>query len=125
MIISRFWIVINPGWPFIGASPNGIVECSCCGRKVLEIKCPYCHRDSSIVTAAKEDSKIEMDGILSLDKAHSYYYYQVQMRVISSILIFVHAHLHLRVIKKMCILNGLRRRLHSEMKLVHQKQNDF
>ena len=34
-------LVINPQWPFIGASPDGLIDCSCCGRGVLEIKCPY------------------------------------------------------------------------------------
>jgi len=24
--------VINPQWPFIGASPDGVIECDCCGR---------------------------------------------------------------------------------------------
>ena len=38
-------LVINPQWPFIGASPDGVVECKCCGKGVLEIKCPYSHRE--------------------------------------------------------------------------------
>ena len=81
--VSDSGLVINPEWPHIGASPDGVVECTCCGKGVLEIKCPYCHRDSSIVTAAREDPKFclkEVDGVLSLDKAHSYYY-QVQTQL--------------------------------------------
>jgi len=50
-------LVINPEWPFIGASPDAVINCSCCGRGILEIKCPYCHRDSPVVTAAGEDPK--------------------------------------------------------------------
>ena len=30
-------LVINPQWPFIGASPDGIINCTCCGKGVLEI----------------------------------------------------------------------------------------
>lgn len=76
-------LVINPQWPFIGASPDGVIECSCCGKGVLEIKCPFCHRDSSIISAAKEDPKFclkEVDGKLTLDETHSYYY-QVQTQL--------------------------------------------
>ena len=25
--------------PYMGASPDGIVSCSCCGKGVLEVKC--------------------------------------------------------------------------------------
>ena len=28
--------------PYIGASPDGLVCCSCCGEGVLEVKCPLC-----------------------------------------------------------------------------------
>jgi len=57
--------VLNPEWPFIGASPDGVI---CCGKGVLEIKCPYCHKDSTIVAAARDDPKFcleEVDGILA------------------------------------------------------------
>jgi len=27
---------------FLGASPNLLVECSCCGKGILEVKCPCC-----------------------------------------------------------------------------------
>ncbi|XP_077553350.1 uncharacterized protein LOC144168189 [Haemaphysalis longicornis] len=33
-------------WQFFAASPDGLVECSCCGRGVLEIKCPCKHRNA-------------------------------------------------------------------------------
>ena len=70
-------LVINPQWPFIGASPDGVVECGCCGKGVLEIKCPYCQRESSIITAVRENPKFclkEIDGEICLDRIHSYYY---------------------------------------------------
>ena len=31
-------LIINPCWPHMGASPDGIDECSCCGVRYLEIK---------------------------------------------------------------------------------------
>ena len=76
-------LVINPQWAFIGASPDGVIQCTCCGRGVLEIKCPYCHRDSSVIAAAREDPKFclkEVNGKLTLDEKHSYYY-QVQTQL--------------------------------------------
>ena len=32
---------INPNYPYLGASPDGLVICTCCGGGLLEIKCPY------------------------------------------------------------------------------------
>ena len=81
--IAESGFVINPQWPCIGASPDGIVNCSCCGRGVLEIKCPYCHRGTDIQTAAIEDSGFclnMIDGQLHLDHTHTYYY-QVQCQL--------------------------------------------
>ena len=36
-------LVINPQWPFVGASPDGLIECRCCGKGTLEVKCPPTH----------------------------------------------------------------------------------
>lgn len=36
---------IHPAFPHIGASPDGIVQCSCCGVGTIEVKCPYKYRD--------------------------------------------------------------------------------
>ena len=32
---------INENWPVLGASPDGLVFCECCGKGLFEIKCPY------------------------------------------------------------------------------------
>ncbi len=47
--VSDSGLMINPKWPFLGASPDGVVNCYCCNRGVVEIKCPYCHRNYDIV----------------------------------------------------------------------------
>ena len=76
-------LVLNPKWPHIGASPDGIVWCECCGRGALEIKCPYCHQGESIDKAATYDKTFclkKIDGSLNLDKTHAYYY-QVQTQM--------------------------------------------
>jgi hypothetical protein len=32
---------VNPRHPALGASPDGVTECPCCGRGLVEIKCPH------------------------------------------------------------------------------------
>ena len=34
-------LVVNPLYPHLGASPDGVINCDCCGEGLLEIKCPY------------------------------------------------------------------------------------
>ena len=34
--------------PIFGASPDGIVTCECHENRILEIKCPWTHRDKSV-----------------------------------------------------------------------------
>ena len=36
---------VSPDYVHLGASPDGVVSCSCCGAGLLEIKCPYKHRN--------------------------------------------------------------------------------
>ena len=38
-------LMLNNQWPFLGASPDGLISCKCCGQGVLEVKCPYSCRD--------------------------------------------------------------------------------
>ena len=66
--VSKCGLFISIDYPFLGASPNGIVECSCCGKGICKVKvkismrplhlisciplqCPYGHRDKSIDVA--------------------------------------------------------------------------
>ena len=39
--ISCSGFVIHTSYPHMGASPDGIVTCECCGCGVLEVKCPF------------------------------------------------------------------------------------
>ena len=51
LAVSASRLVLNETWPFLGASPDGIVNGSCCGKGLVEIKCPYKHRRSTITSA--------------------------------------------------------------------------
>ena len=31
-------LLVDPAHPFLGASADGIVHCSCCGKGILEVK---------------------------------------------------------------------------------------
>lgn len=41
--------------PFVGASPDAIVNCKCCGRGCVEVKCPFCARDSELDSVKKSN----------------------------------------------------------------------
>lgn len=75
---------ISSQHPFIGATPDGYVTCSCCGSGVIEIKCPHCVKDMSLDDAASTIKRFclikDSDGNLKLDRDHMYYY-QVQMQL--------------------------------------------
>ena len=46
--LAKSGLRIMKGKPYIGASPDGLMSCSCCGEAIVEIKCPYCIRDLSV-----------------------------------------------------------------------------
>jgi len=62
-------LIVSIEYPFIGASPDGNVQCECCpGIGLLEVKCPYCIHDGEPSSAPY----IQDDG--NLVKMHAYYY---------------------------------------------------
>ena len=81
--VTECGLFINTQWPIVGASPDGIINCTCHGKGVLEINCPFCHREASLQTAVSEDKKFYLkksDGNLRLDESHAYFY-QVQTQL--------------------------------------------
>ena len=76
-------LIVDTACPHLGATPDGWVECDCCGSGVLEIKCPYSCRESAISERASEKRFcLEKDerGKMTLKTAHEYYY-QVQAQL--------------------------------------------
>ena len=76
-------LIVDTACPHLGATPDGWVECDCCGSGVLEIKCPYSCRESAISERASEMRFcLEKDerGKMTLKTAHEYYY-QVQAQL--------------------------------------------
>ena len=62
-------------YPHIGASPDLIVECDCCGPSLVEIKCPFTSRDEK--PSVKLEYLEEFETELKL-KTNSSYYFQIQ-----------------------------------------------
>lgn len=72
--------------PYVAASPDMLIECDCCGKINVEVKCPFRLRPKSDLNkqlsiadiTGSQDSFIKMEeGKLVLVKSHSYYY-QIQ-----------------------------------------------
>ena len=78
-------LMLNNQWPFLGASPDGLISCKCCGQGVLEVKCPYSCRDTSISEyASKQNSMLSpAQSTYALKQDHQYYY-QVQCQLFIS-----------------------------------------
>lgn len=75
---------INPKFPYMGASPDAITNCDCCGQGIIEIKCPYATRNCTVIDMCLQDSSflVEDDiGNICLDKQHDYHY-QVQTQLL-------------------------------------------
>ena len=66
----------------MGASPDGIVQCDCCGKGVVEIKCPFSCRDKTFLEATGDKNFLEVhvDGSHHLKQIHAYYH-QVQAQI--------------------------------------------
>ena len=65
---------VNPSFPNLEASPDGAVMCECCGAGLLEVKCPYKHRNwhPHDLTDGKYCLH-EVAGVVELKKTHDYY----------------------------------------------------
>lgn len=72
---------VNPSFPHLGATPDGVINCDCCGEGVLGIKCPYKHRDKHPHNVHVSDPQFYLkqgeDGSIHLHPNHEYFY-QIQ-----------------------------------------------
>ena len=83
LTISDSGLNIDPRWPYLRASPDGIVDFECCGMGVCEVKCPYAYKDSTTSEAVGQKNfclKKDEFGKIFLDKIHAYYY-QIQAQI--------------------------------------------
>ena len=80
-VCSPAGLVVHPSYPHLGASPDGWIQCDCCGKGVLEIKCPYKHHFTAVHDINNPDfCLIGAPDNLQLKTEHKYYY-QVQQQM--------------------------------------------
>lgn len=72
-------LIIHQDHPFLGASPDGIVSCDCCGQGILEVKCPSKHRDLHPKDISSREKDFCLDGT-QLKHSHPYFS-QVQFQM--------------------------------------------
>ena len=81
-------VMVFKEFPFIAASPDGVVECKCCSKGLVEIKCPFKFQNEQLQEAmSKNSSCILSDGKYQLKRdLSSPYYVQIlgQMAVCKS-----------------------------------------
>lgn len=83
LTVKKGGLVINPQYPWLGASPDGITPCGCHEMGMLEVKAPSSLQNSTLMEKSKEDNTFclqEVESKLSLKKAHQYFY-QVQTQI--------------------------------------------
>ena len=80
--LTGLWV--NPLYPHLGVSPDGVTSCSCHGDGLLEIKCPYSSRDTSFLN---KDNCSFLTESGYLNRKHRYYT-QVQGQLMVSGLLF-------------------------------------
>ena len=66
--------IIDEKYPFLSASPDQIIFCKCCGKGLIEIKCPYTIRD---VAPSVENLQQIDKNTLKLKTTHEHYF-QIQ-----------------------------------------------
>jgi len=77
LCVCKSGLVINTSWPHLGASPDGIRYCECCGKRVMEIKSLFSKRNLPPHFVASEYI-IEVDGIKYQLKTETRWHFQIQ-----------------------------------------------
>ena len=71
-------LFLSTAYPMFGVSPDGLVQCTCYGEGLVEIKCPYTLRESSHFGQLAWMCLV--DDIYCLSWSHRHYF-QVQMQL--------------------------------------------
>ena len=86
LVVTTSSSVISPKFTFLGASPDGVVNCECHGCGLLEIKCSCKYRNQQpTAEIALSDSSYFLkrgeNGNIYLSRLHKYYH-QVQGKIV-------------------------------------------
>ena len=85
LVVTTSGLVISPKFPFLGASPDGVVNCECHGCGLLEIKWSYkyCNQQPTAEIALSDSLyflKRRENGNIYLSRSHKHYH-QVQGQI--------------------------------------------
>ena len=59
-------LFVSQAYPYLGARPDGVISCNCCGEGMLEIKCPWSSRERLISEyITQPESCLTYDELLS------------------------------------------------------------
>jgi len=78
--VIKAGFLIDKDSVFLGASADAVVVCPDCGKGVVEVKCPYKHKDIMPLDAATSDSDFCLTSDGHLKTSHKYYS-QVQLQM--------------------------------------------
>ena len=81
-------LVVDADFPVFAASPDGVRNCSCHGKGLLEVKCSFKHKDLNVSEIVLIDPTFYLDKDLKVKESHLYYT-QVQFRMYVRQVIFV------------------------------------
>ena len=69
--ITKTGLQNSADYPHLGASPDGIIDCDCCGKGLVEIKCPL--RYSAGLKRWENDKNFAIDLSKNVKKDHPYF----------------------------------------------------
>lgn len=90
LVVNEVGFLVSQKWPQLGASPDRLVFCECCMGGCLEVKCPYLLKnivDINDYLKLKSSCLYKDNGQIFLKTDHSYYF-QVQMQIFVSNLLY-------------------------------------
>ena len=71
--------VVNPEWPWLGASPDGVVQNDAGYIKIVEIKCPFSKKNMTITESCTDKAFcLNMNNNIPKLKENHPYYFQCQ-----------------------------------------------
>ena len=69
--ITKTGLDISADYPYLGASPDGIIDCDCCGKGLVEIKCS--RKYSAGLEGWENDKNFAIDSSKNVKKDHPYF----------------------------------------------------
>ena len=71
--IQNCGVFLHKNHSYIVTSPDGIANCKCHGKTLIEIKCPFNIRNKTIQEWRCSWMFLEKEGVLTLPRTHRYY----------------------------------------------------